>query len=175
MFTKADAEAYFTGEKIESLVFVLLGITAIVVALAFWFWLKTPLHKGAAVPILVVGLLQLTVGYTVYSRSDAQRKDIVYKMDLNPDAIATQEIPRMEKVMRNFVVYRWTEIVLLLVALVGIFILRNQPDKLMLYGVALGLAVQAAISLAADYTAEKRGAAYLNGLKQFVQQTKRMP
>ena len=133
------------------------------------------MYKGAAIPILMIGLLQLTVGYTVFSRSDAQRKDIVYNMDLNPDAIATQEIPRMEKVMRNFVIYRWVEIVLLAAAFAGVFLLRNQPDKLMLYGVARGLSVMAAIALLADYTAEKRGAIYLNGLKDFVQQTKRMP
>lgn len=175
MFTKADAEAYFTAEKIESLVFVLLGITAIVVALVFWLWLKTPLHKGAAVPIVVIGLLQFTVGYAVYSRSDAQRKDIVYKMDLNPDAIVTHEIPRMEKVMRNFVIYRWIEIGLLIAAFAGIFLFKNQPDKMMLYGVARGLAVMAAIALMADITAEKRGAVYLKGIQQFVQQTQRMP
>jgi hypothetical protein len=35
-----------------------------------------------AIPILLIGLVEVTLGYTVHSRSDAQRKDIVSKMDL---------------------------------------------------------------------------------------------
>jgi hypothetical protein len=165
MFTKAQAEAYFVAEKQESLLFVVIGVLAIVAAIGLWATLKTPLARGMAIPILLIGLIQATVGYTVYSRSDAQRKDIVYKMDLDPDAIAQQELPRMKKVMDNFVIYRWIEIALLAAGLLAVVLCRQQPNRQWWFGVGLGLALQAAIMLAADYFAERRGKAYYEGLQ----------
>ena len=168
MITKAQAEAYFIAEKQESLLFLIIGAIAIVTALVFWFGIKSPLLKGVAIPLLLVGLIQTVVGYTVYSRSDAQRKDIVYKMDLNPEAIQHQELPRMEKVMRSFVIYRWVEIALLIAGLVLIILYKNNNTKAMLLGVGIGLAIQSVLMLGADYFAEKRGADYFKGLQGWV-------
>ncbi len=164
MFSKADVEKYFVAEKSESLLFIIIGIAAIIAAVVFFFWLKTPFYKGAAIPLLAIAILQITVGYTVYSRSDKQRIDIVYKMDLNPSAIQQKELPRMEKVMQNFVLYRWVEIVLLLAGLVLFFVYRNESAKAFWCGLGIALALQAAVMLAADYFAESRGKVYLEGI-----------
>ena len=48
MFTKADIERYFNAEKNESLLFILLGVTAILLAFVFFFYLKTNWYKGFA-------------------------------------------------------------------------------------------------------------------------------
>jgi cyanate permease len=168
MFTKAQAEAYFIAEKQESLLFIIIGIVAIAVGILFLVMMKTPLYKGIAIPIMAIGLIQCIVGYNVYARSDDQRKAIVYKMDLNPDAIKQNEIPRMETVMKNFAVYRWVEMALLLAGLMLAILYRNNDAKAMLFGIGIGLAIQAALMLGADYFAEKRGAAYLKGLQDWV-------
>lgn len=171
MFTKADAEAYFNGEKQESLVFLLIGVMAIIAALLLFFYFKQAWGKGAAWPLLVIGLMQCVVGFTVYARSDDQRKDIVYKMDLNPDALQQVEVPRMEKVMKNFVIYRYTEIALLVGGLAVLLFLRNQPGKQWWMGLAAGFALQAALMLLADGFAERRGTKYLDGLQSFLKTT----
>ena len=57
MFTKADIEKYFMAEKTFGLVFAIVGIAAVVAALLFYFSLKTNFYKGAAVPLLLTGLL----------------------------------------------------------------------------------------------------------------------
>ncbi len=168
MFTKADAEAYFNGEKQESLIFLLIGVMAIIVALLLFFYWKQNWCKGAAWPILLVGIIQLVVGYSVYARSDNQRKDIVYKMDMNPAALQANEIPRMEKVMKNFVAYRYTEIGLLLAGITVVFLFKNNPDKQFWLGLGAGLALQAALMLVADGFAEQRGAKYLKGMQSFL-------
>ncbi len=62
MFTKTDIEKYFTAEKQESLLFMLIGIAGIVAALILFFFLKTNFYKGAAIPLLLVGLLLGVVG-----------------------------------------------------------------------------------------------------------------
>jgi hypothetical protein len=80
-----------------------------------------------AIPILLIGLVEVPLGYTVHSRSDAQRKDIVSKMDLYPDAVAQQELLGMEKVIGNFVIYRWVGIVLPAAGVLAVMLCRKQP------------------------------------------------
>ena len=167
MFTKTDIEKYFIAEKSESLLFVIIGIVAIVVATVFLFFTKTNFYKGMAWPLLLIAVIQITVGYTVYKRADEDRKSNSYAYDLNPAALKNKEIPRMEKVNRNFVLYRWIEIALIIAGLVLIFLYRSNTDKAFLFGLGVGLAIQAGIMLAADFFAEKRGITYLKGLKEF--------
>jgi hypothetical protein len=152
--------------------FVIIGIVAIVVGILFLVMMKTPLYKGIAIPIIAIGLIQSIVGFTVYARSDAQRKDIVYKMGMNPGAIKDVEIPRMETVMKNFAIYRWVEIVLLIAGIALFLLYKNINAKQLLFGVGIGLAIQSAIMLGADYFAEKRGGDYLRGLQTWIQKAK---
>ena len=69
MFSKTDIEKYFLAEKQESLLFIVIGIIGIILAVVFFFGLKTNFYKGAAVPLLTIGLLMGVAGYTVYARS----------------------------------------------------------------------------------------------------------
>lgn len=172
MFTKADIEKYFDAEKSESLLFIIIGITAILLALIFFFYLKTNWHKGFAIPFLVVGLMHLTVGLTVYKRCDADRKRNVYAYDMNPGDLKTNEIPRMQKVNANFVIYRFTEIALLLAGAGIFFYFRNYTEKSFWAGLGMALAIEAAISLGADFIAEKRAHQYTTGLQTYLDQLK---
>lgn len=172
MFTKAGIEKYFMAEKQESLLFVLIGVTGILSAIVFLFFLKSGFYKGAALPLLLVGLLLAVVGYTVYKRSDDDRKRNVYAYDLNPSELKEKETPRMETVMKNFVIYRWVEIILLLAGLgLYIYFMRDLSNDFW-RGLGLGLAIMALLALTADFFAEKRGRIYLNGLKEFTNSTK---
>ena len=172
MFTKADIERYFNAEKNESLLFIIIGLTAILLAFVFFFYLKTNWHKGFAIPLLIVGLLHFVAGYTVYIRSDEDRKRNVYAYDMNPDELRNKEIPRMEKVNKNFIVYRYSEIALLIVGLGLYFYFRNNTDKPFWVGLAIALAMEASISLGADFFAEKRARFYASGVKSYLDQLK---
>jgi hypothetical protein len=167
MFTKADIEKYFMAEKQESLLFLGIGIVAIVLALVFYFACKTPLYKGAAFPLLLIGLMLGVVGFTVYKRSDADRIRNVYALDLNPAELKTKELPRMETVMKNFVLYRYTEIILALIGIALFLYFRHANDHAFWKGLGAGLAIMALLALGADYFAEKRGRTYINGLKTY--------
>ena len=168
MFSKTEIEKYFSAEKLESLVFMIVGAAAIIAAIVFFFYLKSNWYKGAALPFILVGFLHLIIGFTIYNRSDEDRKRVVYAYSMDPGAIQTKEIPRMETVNKNFVVYRYTEIGLLIIGLVLFFLFRSQLDKSFWVGLGVALAVEAAISLGADYFAEQRGKIYLEGLRHFV-------
>ncbi|TMI65648.1 MAG: hypothetical protein E6H07_06985 [Bacteroidetes bacterium] len=167
MFSKADIEKYFNAEKSESGLFMTIGIVAIVISIIFFFFLKTEFYKGAAIPLAAIGLLLGVVGYTVYKRSDNDRKQNVYAYDMNPSELKEKEIPRMQTVMKNFILYRWIEIVLA-AAGVGLYFYFIRDIKHDFWrGLGIGLAVMALLALTADYFAEKRGHAYFKGLISF--------
>lgn len=160
---------YFIAEKQESLVFLIIGIVAIVMAVIFWFFIKTnpQFFKGAAIPLLAIGIIQCAVGFTIYSRSDKQRADVAYNIGMEPALFVKQkELPRMKTVMRNFIIYRWVEIAFIITGLVLIFLYRTNPDKTFWYGLGITLALQGAIMLGADYFAEKRGKVYTEELRK---------
>jgi ABC-type xylose transport system permease subunit len=167
MFTKADIERYFNAEKSESLLFLAIGIAGIIAAIIFFFVIKTSFYKGAAIPLVLVGLLLGVVGFTVYKRSDADRTRNVYAYDMNPGDLKEKELPRMQTVMKNFVVYRYTEIFLALAGLVLFFYFKNNEAQQFWKGFGIGLCVMAILALTADYFAEKRGKAYIEGIKSF--------
>ena len=161
---------YFLAEKQESLLFLIVGIAAIALAVVFYFFIKinSSFFKGAAIPLVAIGIIQCIVGYTVYARSDRQRMDIAYNIGVEPISFTkTTELPRMEMVMKNFAIYRYVEILLALAGL-GLFLyFRNDETKMLWKGLGLALAIQALLMLGADYFAEKRGDVYskeLNGL-----------
>src|ERR1700754_1261931 len=154
---------YFIAEKQESLLFLIVGIVAVILAVVCWFFIKSnpSFYKGAAIPLLAIGLIQTVVGYTVYSRTDRQQKDIAYNIGMEPLAYTkTTELPRMKCVMKNFVAYRWVEIAFIIAGLTLIFLFRQNADRTFWYGLGVALAVQAMIMLGADYFAESRGKIY---------------
>ena len=166
MINKTAIEKYFIAEKQESLLFMIVGIAAVALSVIAWQFWKTPGWKGAAIPLACIGLLQLTVGYTVYTRSDEQRVNMVYALDMNPTKLVQEELPRMQLVNKKFIVYRWVEVLLLLTGIVLAIVFLVNDDKRFIWGLGIALAVQAALMLGADFFAERRAVAYTNQLAQ---------
>ena len=158
---------YFIAEKQESLLFLIIGLTAIIISIIFFIFIKTnpAFFKGLAIPLLAIGLIQCVVGYTVYARTDKQKADVSYNIGMEPAAYVKQtEMPRMKKVMQSFVIYRWVEIAFIVTGFILIFLFRSNPGKTFWYGFGLALAIQAVIMLGADYFAEQRGKVYIEHL-----------
>ncbi len=159
-------EKYFSGEKGESYLFLIMGIIALIFALYFVLFLKQPFWKGVAIPFVVIAILEITVGATIVARTPADKLRVETIIKNEPSKINSEEIPRMQKVMKNFIVFRYTEIVLILI---GIILMYALPQYNFWKGIGLGLFLQASIVLALDFFAEKRGSYYLDYLTEFVQ------
>ena len=170
MITKADIEKYFIAEKQEAFVFICVGVAAIVVAMLGLLLWKTQFWKGAAIPLILIALLQLIVGYTIYNRSDADRVRVVYALDMNPDDLKTKELPRMIKVNKSFVMYRYIHLALTIAGIVLLVVYKNNTEKQFLYGIGIALLIQALIMLGVDFFAEKRALHYTKLLQEKVNQ-----
>ena len=167
MLTKSDIEKYFIAEKQESLIFLIIGIIAIVLALIFYFSVRTHIYRGAAIPLLLIGLIQAIAGYAVYVRSDDQRISQVYAYDMNPDQLKTVELTRMRKVKTSFLIYRWIEIAAFITGLALIVLFRKQPGNAFWLGLGITLTLMSAELFIADFIAEKRARYYTGQLEEF--------
>ncbi|MCE2786897.1 MAG: hypothetical protein LW692_02875 [Sphingobacteriales bacterium] len=153
---------YFNAEKYEGVLFVLTGVLAIAIATYSLTKIKVPFYNGLAYPLIAVAIIQIVVGSAVYFRSpqDIKRMDNFIKTD--KAAVKTIEIPRMQLVMRNFVLYRWIELALLLA---GLSLVIGIQTMNLWKGIGCGLSVQAGLMLLLDFFAESRGKVYLNYLQ----------
>lgn len=76
----------------------------------------------------------------------------------------------MQAVMKNFVIYRYTEIGLAVIGLLLFFYFRKNSTHEFRSGFGIALFCMAVVALSADYFAEKRGHVYMKGLESFVHQ-----
>jgi hypothetical protein len=119
-----------------------------------------------AIPFILVGILELVVGYTIVRRSPVDILRVEKMINDEPQKIASEEIPRMEKVMSNFKVFRIAEIILIGI---GILLMYHTLNDTFSRGLGLGLFFQASTVLSLDFFAERRGHMYLEFLNDFVQ------
>ncbi len=155
---------YFTEEKIESLFFIFLGLIAVSLAFIFWFLIKYSFYNGLAYPLLIIGIIQLTVGTSVFFRTESDIKRVEDMIQNERELIEQKELPRMEIVMKNFLIYKWIEISLVVLSLFLLIYFRSS-NQVFWKGIGFGLLIQATIMLSLDIIAEKRGQAYINELK----------
>lgn len=152
---------YFIQEKIESLIFAIIGLVAISVSFIFWFIIKYSFYKGMAYPIFIIGFIQILVGGVVYMRSPQDIIRVEQILKFEPIKMKTEEIPRINKVIKNFEIYKWIEICFIFFGLI-LFIFCKKTNLSFWKGIGLGLLIQAMLMLALDIVAEKRAKIYCN-------------
>jgi hypothetical protein len=154
-----NLSSYFAAEKQESVIFIFVGILAIGVSI--WLWINGHRLKSMAYPLVIIGLMQMVVGSTIFFRTDSQVSALSTQLQQNPTAMRVEESARMETVMKYFSIYKAIEMMLLITG-VGIIIFLQQKD--MAAGIGVGLILQSAITLTLDIFAEARGADYMSAL-----------
>lgn len=162
-------KTYFTAEKNESLIFILFGVLTIgfsVYALVKW---GDSFYQGFAIPAILIGIIQIVVGSTVYFRTDQQiiQVETLYQQD--QAAFKNAEVPRMNTVMKNFSIYKMVEVAFVVIGLLLIFL---APSKEFWLGIGVGMLLQGAFMLTADIFAERRGTEYIQAIDRIAEETK---
>jgi hypothetical protein len=154
-----DMTDYFGGEKQESVLFMLAALMAI--SFALWLWSHGHRLRWMALPLVVVALMQLVVGVTIFARTDEQLAKLSTQLVCAPAEFKQAETERMQTVMANFKLYKSVELALLVIgaSLIAFFFKWDAATA-----IGIGLVVQAGFTLALDLFAEVRGEAYLRAL-----------
>jgi hypothetical protein len=157
---------YFNAEKAESLLFIGFGICAIILSVYFFFLIKESFWKGLAIPLVFFSIVQIVIGTTIFTRSPKDNLRVENLLKYEPQKVQTEEIPRMEKVMKNFVFYRYFEIAMIFIGIILMYALSNYGFW---KGFGLGLFIQCAVLLSLDFFAERRGHYYFEYLQSLVE------
>ena len=152
---------YFNAERAESVVFIVAALLALAASVWCLLVLKQSFYFGMAISLATIAALQLIVGVTIYQRSPQDTARVQQMIQLEPDRLQSQEVPRMRVVMHNFKIYLGVELTLLILSLFAMTLVT--PGSLA-QGLALGMALQAAFTAVLDLIATLRGGAYLSWL-----------
>ena len=153
--------AYFSGEKRESLLFLLAGPGAMAGAAALWRgggpW------RGMIAPLALVGAIQIAVGGSVFLRTDRQVSDLSARLPEDARGLRADETARMAAVMRSFKVYKAVEVAILAA---GVLLALIFPYGSALHAAGAGCLLQGGLTLVLDLLAEGRGHDYVAALSR---------
>ena len=154
--------AYFRGERIEALCFIVpIGVAMLAFAAVTLRAERGGFAWGLAIPLIVFGLFAIGVGAAVGLRTAGQVAGIESGFQDNPSAMLAEEVPRMEKVNANWPMYigMWTALVL---AGLG---LRFGLKADWAHGVGPALILIGAVGFLIDGFAERRARPYTESLE----------
>jgi hypothetical protein len=147
---------YFAAEKQESIFFITIGIIAFIVS--FYLFKTDSSYKGMMYPLILIAIIQIVVGGTVFFRTDTQVAALKTQLHDDPHTYKAAELSRMGAVTKSFRIYKCIEIILLLLGIILTFVFR---DKNLWYSIGIGLIIQSSLMLVLDLFAEKRAYDYL--------------
>ena len=153
---------YFDAEKTYCWIGLAVTVFTIALAISWLFRTRITFYNGMAWPFLIFGVFMFSICIGIIFRSPKDTQRVRAMVDSNRSLITAEEIPRMNKVMKNFKVIIFTEIVLIISA-VALLVLTSLPA--VWRGVAHGVLYYALFLLAFDLLAQHRGGVYLAYLK----------
>lgn len=151
---------YFAGEKLQCSIGILLGLTGIVLSIYF-IYLSKPVFKGIAFAFIPLSLflLAICIGIVIRTPKDIQRVSSYYESE--PTKMLTEELPRMEKVMKTFPIVKMVEIGFIIVGVILLLFFWNNG---LIKGVGIGLIIQGMMLYGFDHFAQSRGKIYFEFL-----------
>lgn len=168
MLTKSDIEKYFLAEKQGAMLVLIIGGIALLLGLIFYFVFRTGLFKGAAIPLIALGIMECFVGYGIYKKSDEERIRLVYAYDMNPDQLKSEELPRMQELNKRFVIYQSVEIGFVILGVILMILYNGLSGRSFWLGVGLALIVQGVVLFGIEIMAAQRAKEYTRKLSAYL-------
>jgi hypothetical protein len=154
--------AYFRGERIESLYFIVpIGLALVAFAVVTLRAERGGFAWGLAVPLALFGIVAIGIGAAVGLRTAGQVAGIEAGFQSDPAAMVAEELPRMQKVNDSWPVYigMWATLVI-----VGLG-LRFGLKADWAHGVGPAFILIAALGFLIDGFAERRARPYTEALE----------
>jgi hypothetical protein len=169
---KSIMRSYFDGEKSGGYVLLGLGITGIATGT---FLLKDDckVRQGMSYPLLAVGALHVVAGVYIGMVSDNRINDFNHEIDVDGQAWTERERDRMDGVSTQFTVLKLVEVGLIAGG-AGLAYYGYQKGHQRVEGAGIGIAIEAAVTLAFDLWASRRANAYADRLDKLEVVTPRL-
>jgi hypothetical protein len=139
----------------------MISFLFIVISVFFAFQQK-PFLKGISYAVIPFSILLLIICLGIISRTPKDIKRVSALQMEKPHRVPLVELPRMEKVMKNFNIIKKVELAVFIIGL--LLLVLFWPNEIV-RGVAIGLLVMGASLYTFDYFAESRGETYMQFLQ----------
>lgn len=149
------------SEVFSTRFFILFAIIFLFASAGFWQWGKTDLAKAYIIPMLVSGLLFMTIGLGLFYTNKS--RIVQFKKDFNSDTAAfyQSEIERSQSTLKEYtIVFKVIPTLIIVAALLFLFI--NTPTW---RAISISTIAMLIIILMVDGTAHARIEKYYNALK----------
>jgi hypothetical protein len=154
--------AYFRGERIEALYFIVpIGVALLAFAGVTLRAERGGFAWGLAIPLVLFGLVAIGVGAAVGLRTPGQVAEIEARFQSDPAAMVAAELPRMRKVNDNWPIYLGTYAALVVIGLA----LRIGLRADWAHGVGPAIVLIGAFGFLIDGFAERRARPYTAALE----------
>jgi glucan phosphoethanolaminetransferase (alkaline phosphatase superfamily) len=157
---------YLTEVRIENTFFLIVGLITIALAFIFLGIIKYSFFKGMAIPLLVLGIIELSAGAISYNQSQKYSNNIQLLKKYNTEEVQAEELKRMQIILKNYTIYSWIELLLICIGLL-LFIRFNKSPQTFWKGFGLGLLIQAIILFALHLLTEQTGKMYIEQLTNY--------
>lgn len=151
------ATEWAKAEVFSSRFFILFGIMFVLASIGFWQLGKTAVAKAYIYPMLVAGVLLLTVGVGIYYANKSRVSSFVTAYNNDASAFVKSEIVRTEKSIGEFktIAFRIIPIIIIVAALLIVFI-----DKPIWRAISITTIAMMLVILLVDSNANARIQAY---------------
>ncbi|SFO54666.1 hypothetical protein SAMN04488519_10836 [Algoriphagus ornithinivorans] len=153
--------AYFNGERVQCTIGAIASILLIACSIFFLFQQKVFL-KGIAYAVIPLATLLLVVCLGVLFGVSNHNNKVTTFYNESPGMIQSEEIPRVEQVIKTFSNLMKVEIAIGLIGLILAIVFWNNE---LIKGIAIGLMLMGLVLLTFDFIAESRAEKYLILLK----------
>lgn len=164
--TPAEAKAlmqdYLDGEKTGGYVLIAMGIGGIATG-TFLVKDDCPVRRGASYPLLAFGALQVAAGVYIGMASDSRITDFGQEITRDGQAWTLRERDRMDGVQTQFTALKLVEVGLI-VGGAGLAYYSHRRGWGRAQGAGIGIAIEAAATLAFDLWASHRADTYRDKL-----------
>jgi hypothetical protein len=163
---RRELHTYYEGEKSGAFQFALPGLVNVGVGTALLASNTSDVGKGAAVPSVAFGAIEVVVGAVLFLRTDSLLARLDRKLALDPRGFHEEERAHLRRVDTQFSGLMAVEIAVtgLGAGLAAGGAFAKDPT---VQGVGVGLAVQSTVLFLLDATAAERSSRYLGALESF--------
>lgn len=154
---------YFAAEKNAGVLLIFIGLAAVIASVIVFY--RIPIYRGMVIPLALVAAIQIAAGGAVLSRSSSQAESLEASLAAERTAFKSEELSRMDGVMRNLTLRKAVEIAMLLAGIALTFAFKGRNFA---YSLGIGLIAQPSIMLILDLFAQKRAEIYIKHLQSLL-------
>jgi hypothetical protein len=144
------------GEIFEGTVIAFFGILTLSIAFIFWKFGETPHAKALTIPVVVIGVLLLSMGVSMYSSNQKGFKEYQNRYQENPSGFIKQEKERVESFQYMYVISKVVATVAFAFAIFAFWFTKNATTQ----SIAIVFLMLGFSLLVIDYFSEERASIY---------------